>query len=185
MVKRRISMKFDVYARIGLIVGAAWCVLAFLFTYSAFSSGRNPFGELLLIQWAAFSMYMLLAGAFFRLVYSHYRFPFKSAFRYALIVGMVGNLLFLGLGYLFLVMNWEVVREIYIDNMITYMQTTWESGRMQDFGEVNEEGFKQKMEEIKQVTPFRIVFYDFSIKTFITLIISLIIAVVLRKSNPL
>ena len=177
-------MKLDIYARLAIVLGVIWSVLGFLFIYSAFSSGRNAFGDLMAIQWASLALYLFLAGAFFRLVYSHYWFAFKNAFRYTLIIGLTGNVLFFLITYLFLQFNWDVLGNLYITDMLESMQAAWDSGEMEKFGEVNPEGFERKKEEMRQVTPFTILFYDFTIKTFITLIISLIIAVVLRTSKP-
>lgn len=177
------SMKFNLLTKTALFAAIFWSILSFGFIIFAFQSGKNPYGPLSLIVHGSLIFYLLLCGIYIRLKYNNLSFSFKEALKYSVLIGVLGNFIFLLLGFIYLNATWEVNFPIYIESMTDLYTSMEQSGELERIGEVDKNAISKNIESLKIAKPWNIVFNDFSMKMIISLILSFIIAVTMRKTT--
>ena len=175
-------MKINKLTKISIFAALLWVVMAFSFIVFAFSSDKNPYGPISLLMHGTLVFYMIMAGMYVRWRHFDLSFSFKEALKFCVILSVMGNFLMLILGLIYLNITWETSSFIYIRDMTTFFESMVQSGELEKIGEVDNEGIRNNIEELKNVKPWNIVFNDFSMKMLVSLIISFIIAVTMRKS---
>ena len=177
-------MEIDKQNKIAMIAALGWVVIASIFVVVTFNMEKNPYGPISLIHHGSFAFYLICSGLLIRALFAQLSFSFKEALLYSVIIGVGGNFIFMLIGLIYLKATWDVNFTIYLQDMTNYLTVMHESGDLEKVGEVSEEGFKKSIEKLNSVTAWNIVFNDFSIKMIISLILSFIIAVTMRKSSP-
>lgn len=177
-------MKINKLNILALYAALIWAVIATAFVMFTFGQDKNPYGPISIIHHGTLVFYLLFSGLTVRAFFKKLSFSFKEAFIYSMIIGLIGNIVFLFLGLGYLNMTWDTSFPIYIGNMTDYFEKMFASGDLEKIGEVSKNGMKESIEKLKSATAWNIVFNDFSIKLVVSLILSFIIAVVMRKSTP-
>ena len=177
-------MKITKQNKIALLAAVIWALVASAFVIFSFSQGKNPYGAIALFHTGLFAFFLILSGMFMRAVYRNLSFTFKEAFAYIAIVGVVGSVLFMCISALYMKITWDTTSPIYVNNMTEMYEIVRESGDLERIGKVDEEALQQNIASLKTVTYWDIVLNDFRNKILITLILSLIIAIVMRKTVP-
>ena len=176
-------MEISKRTKIAIIAAIIWALVAFSFVVFAFNSGKNPYGPISIIHHGGLIFYLLLCGILVRSFFNELSFGFKDALTYSVIIGVLGNSIFMSVGFIYLNTTWDTSFPIYINNMTVFFTALSESGELDKFGEVDYTELENKIGELKNATAWNIVFNDFGGKMLISLITSFIIAIVMRKSK--
>ena len=177
-------MKINKLTKIAIFFALIWVIIAFSFIVFAFMQGKNPYGPISLLVHGTLVFYMFIAAIIVRWKFDELSFSFKEALKFSVIISAVGNFIILALGLAYLTLTWETNFPIYMESMTKLYQSMEQSGELERIGEVREDAIAKSIESLKKVKPGNIVFNDFSMKMLVSLIISFIIAVTLRKSSP-
>lgn len=176
-------MKINKLNKIALILASAWVIIVFSFIVFAFSSGKNPYGPISLVIHGTLVFYLLMSAMFIRWQFNNLSFSFKEALKFSITISVVGNFILLLVGFAYLKITWDSNFQIYFDSMKDLYTAMEQSGELERVGEVKENAIQDNIAKLKDVKPWNIVFNDFSMKMLVSLIISFIIAVVMRKSE--
>lgn len=168
--------------KIAVTAGALWSLIAMFFVVFTFSQGKNPYGPIAILHHGTFAFFLFSCGLLIRGVYTTISFTFKEILLFCAIIGIGGNLLFLLLGLAYLSATWDTNFPIYFADMTTFFDNLYKSGDLEKIGQVNESAKLEALKELKNTTAWKIIFNDFSKKMIISLPLSIIIAIVMRKS---
>lgn len=169
--------------KIAMTAAVLWALIAMFFIVFTFSQGKNPYGPIAILHHGTFAFYMISCGLLIRGVYTSISFSFKEALLFCAIIGIGGNLLFMILGIGYLSLTWDVNFSVYVADMTVFFENLYNSGDLEKVGVVSESVKLQSLEELKNATAWNITFNDFSNKMIISLILSFIIAIIMRKST--